>query len=239
MSETLYGNEFYSNQRAGSYQSAKVVLPIVFDLVRPKSVVDVGCGVGTWLAVSAELGAKELLGFEGEWVKNARLGSLDLAIRYCDLEKNIMEAEKFDLALCLEVAEHLSAARGPSLIHDLCSLSDIVLFSAAIPRQGGKEHVNERWQSYWAEQFACFGFKPYDVVRPIVWNDDSVEWWYRQNAVLYAHSRACHLLGEYKQCETLNIVHPRLWQQPAGLKYILQQLPIAARGALVDKLRLK
>jgi predicted RNA methylase len=75
-----YDEEFYSIQRAGSDSSARVVLPIIFDLIKPSSVIDVGCGVGTWLAVASELGATTVAGFEGEWAREANLAKPDLKI---------------------------------------------------------------------------------------------------------------------------------------------------------------
>ena len=60
---------------------------------------------------------------------------------------------RFDLVNCLEVAEHLDASRADSFVDDLCALGDVVVFSAAIPGQGGTHHVNEQFQSYWQERF--------------------------------------------------------------------------------------
>jgi hypothetical protein len=47
---------------------------------------------------------------------------------------------RFDLAVCLEVAEHLPPERAESFIRELCDLAPVVLFSAAIPGQGGTGH---------------------------------------------------------------------------------------------------
>ena len=230
-----YDDEFYSIQRIGSESSARVVLPLMFELVKPSSVVDVGCGVGTWLAVAADLGAA-VTGFEGEWVKSARLAKPGLNIQFRDLEKRVSAPTRSDMAICLEVAEHLSADRGPSLIEDLCSLANVVLFSAAIPRQGGTEHINERWQSYWAAEFKKHAYIAYDVVRPVVWEDDRVEWWYRQNALVYANSAAAHLFSAYRPCDMLDAVHRELWEYPVALRYVVKQFPGAVQRAVKKKL---
>ena len=92
---------------------------------------------------------------------------------------------KFDLVISLEVAEHLSIERERSFVKDLTLLSDVILFSAAIPGQGGEGHINERYLSEWCLLFGEIGYEAYDIVRPRIWNDASIPWWYRQNIMLF------------------------------------------------------
>jgi hypothetical protein len=181
----LYSKLFYAAQRRGSERSAGVILPLVFSRANPKTVVDVGCGVGTWLAVAEQLGASTTAGVEGKWVVDNKLASPSIAMTYADLEEGLPALGRYDLAMCMEVAEHLTPGRGQSLVEDLCRLSDNVLFSAAIPWQGGVGHLNEQPQSYWAALFAENGYGACDVIRPAVWRDGRVDYWYRQNSVLY------------------------------------------------------
>ncbi len=136
-----YTTSFYDNQQQGSSRSARILLPIVFEAVQPRSVVDIGCGTGTWLRPARDLGAERTVGLDGDWVKTIAAGDLD--IRYAHFEEPIALEETFDLALCLEVAEHLSPARAQTLVRDLTRLAPHVLFSAAIPEQGGTSHQNE------------------------------------------------------------------------------------------------
>jgi SAM-dependent methyltransferase len=180
-----YSKVFYAWQRIGSHRSARRILPIVFDAVKPRSVVDVGCGVGTWLDVARDLGASTV-GYEGDWVKSLPPTYPGLEIRAADLEQPLRAGGTFDLAISMEVAEHLSPTRAESFVADLVALAPHVLFSAAVPGQGGNNHINEQWQSYWAERFAAHGYGPRDIVRPAVRDDGSVAYWYRQNAVLYS-----------------------------------------------------
>lgn len=182
---TVYSKVFYAVQRFGSRRSAEVILPIVLDAVHPKSIVDVGCGVGTWLAVARQLGVPETVGLEGTWVLGLPLADPALEIRGTDLEKPIEITKRFDLVTCMEVAEHLTPSRAESFVAELCRLSDNVFFSAAIPWQGGTNHLNERPQSYWAGLFAAQGFGARDIVRPQVWGDGRASYWYRQNSILY------------------------------------------------------
>jgi SAM-dependent methyltransferase len=180
-----YSKVFYAWQRIGSHNSARRILPIVFDAVQPKSVVDVGCGVGTWLDVARSLGASTI-GYEGAWVKELPPTYAGIDIEAADLERPLRPGSTFDLAISMEVAEHLSPARADSFVGDLVALAPHVLFSAAVPGQGGNNHINEQWQSYWADRFAAHGYGPRDIVRPKVLHDGGVAYWYRQNAVLYS-----------------------------------------------------
>jgi hypothetical protein len=196
-----YSKVFYAWQRIGSHNSAKAILPIVFDAVHPNSVVDVGCGVGTWLDVARNLGAKTV-GYEGEWVKSLPPAYPGLDIRAVDLEQPLRPAETYDLAISMEVAEHLTPERADSFVADLVALAPHVLFSAAVPGQGGNNHINEQWQSFWAERFAAHGYGPRDIVRPKVWKDRRVSYWYAQNAILYSKGFATHRAPGFDQ------VHP-------------------------------
>lgn len=182
----VYTQLFYALQRRGSERSAQVVLPIIFDAVQPKSVIDVGCGVGTWLAVAHRLGTATTVGLEGAWVQGLPLAHPQLDVRVADLETALPAQQRYDLAVCMEVAEHLSPTRAESFVAELCTLSDHVLFSAAIPWQGGTHHLNERPQSYWATLFAERGYGARDLVRPKVWRNGRVSYWYRQNALLFS-----------------------------------------------------
>src|SRR5262249_15743439 len=139
---TLYSRSFYKEQKTGSFSSAERVLSSVFELVRPSSVLDFGCGVGTWLAAARKLGAQRVIGYDGDWVRNDMLVDSNIVLRHTDLETNQDIDERVDLAICLEVAEHLSEKAGLRLVESLCASSDVILFGAAIPGQGGRHHVN-------------------------------------------------------------------------------------------------
>jgi hypothetical protein len=158
------------------------------------------------VSVAQRLGA-ECVGLEGDSVSDVALPNLD--IRVANLEQFISVAGRFDLALCLEVGEHLSQERSNSLVHDLCSLSDCVLFSAAIPGQGGANHINEQWQSWWARLFAENDFILFDCIRPRVWSNRAVEQWYRQNMFLYVDkTKSATLALPLESKLDIDIIHP-------------------------------
>lgn len=180
-----YTTTFYENQSDGSYRAARTILPAVLELTRPRTLVDVGCGVGTWLAAGLELGVERAVGYEGDWVRSHMLKHPGVELRTHDLEQPIRSEERFDLAMSLEVAEHLTEARARSFVADLCGLSDQVFFGAAVPGQGGVNHLNEQWQDYWVELFAEHGYRAVDAVRPNFWSDGSLPIHYRQNPFLF------------------------------------------------------
>jgi SAM-dependent methyltransferase len=202
-----YDSSFFEDQAPGSRQSARAVVPVVNRLVRPGSVLDVGCGVGTWLAEWGSHGVTDVVGIDGKYVDKAALQIVPHKFVPTDLAKRFSLDRKFDLVQCLEVAEHLDESRAVQFIECLASHGDIVLFSAAIPGQGGTHHVNEQWPSYWAEKFSRAGFKPYDIIRPLIWADTNIEWWYRQNILLFSKERAFDAVEPH-----IDLVHPDVWR---------------------------
>src|ERR671925_1539421 len=141
---TPYSPGFYEQQQEGSLRSARRVLPHLVQLVSPRSVVDVGCGVGTWLKAAMELGVEDILGLDGDYVDRAMLQIPSAQFTPVDLTRPFRLPRTFDAALSLEVAEHLPESSAVDFVESLASLSNVILFSAAIPGQMGEHHVNEQ-----------------------------------------------------------------------------------------------
>ena len=181
-----YNNNFFTDLETESYQSARAVLPIVNRLIRPASVVDIGCGTGMWLKTWLEdIGVKDILGVEGPYVKPEMIKVPADKVIFRDLKNTLEIDRKFDLAMSLEVGEHLPASSADNFIQTLTSLSDVILFSAAVPDQGGTYHINEQYPEYWAAIFKKYGYIPVDCIRPEIYNNTRVEWWYQQNILLF------------------------------------------------------
>jgi SAM-dependent methyltransferase len=221
-SPEAYGERFYSSVVDGAARSASRTLPLVFDLVKPSSVIDVGCGTGAWLAVARELGASEILGIDGDWVpSDALLISAD-RFRAADLAVPMRLGRRFDLAICMEVAEHLDATSGDSLVRELCAAADVVLFSAAIPGQTGSDHRNEQWPTYWRERFRSHGHEMVDCLRRRLWGDELIEPWYAQNAYLYVARRRIRSDRRLRSAARdngglpLSAVHPGVFRLHSG-----------------------
>jgi SAM-dependent methyltransferase len=209
-----YTTEYYQAHREGARSSARAVIPLILQWVRPRSVVDVGCGQGTWLSVFREHGANDVCGVDGSYVDCARLEISSSDFVPHDLTQPLHLQKQYDLAASLEVAEHLPAECSQPFVDSLVRLAPVVLFSAAAPYQGGAQHVNEQWPEYWAERFAAHNYLPVDCLRRSLWNLPDVEWWYAQNLFLYVRRDALEshpaLLAEHTACpRALPLVHPQ------------------------------
>ncbi len=183
---TPYDEKFYGDILDGALRSARAVVPLVLDLIPAKSVVDFGCGQGAWLKAFLEGGVETVLGLDGDYVDRDKLLIAGGQFRAADLQRSLRLDRQFDLALCLEVAEHLPARSAPVLVESLAAAAPVVLFSAALPKQEGTSHINEQWPAYWEGLFSRQGMRKYDVIRPLIWHDRSIEWWYRQNIYVYS-----------------------------------------------------
>jgi SAM-dependent methyltransferase len=202
----------YEDWLRGSTESARVAVPLVLEEIPARSVVDVGCGLGAWLAVFKEHGVEDVLGYDGPWVDRSRLLVTPGEFRAVDFHEPIEVERWFDLAVCLEVAHLLDAEHADRFVETLVSLADVVLFSAAIPGQGGLHHVNEQWPSYWAELFRSRDYVATDPFRAALWEQPDVKWWFAQNIVCYVASSALERLPGLARarCATapLPLVHP-------------------------------
>lgn len=191
------------------------MVPLVMDLIEPRSVVDVGCGLGSWLAEFIEQGIEDVVGVDGPGVPRHALEIPEECFLAADLSQPLDVGRQFDLVLSLEVAEHLPPESAETFVDSLTRLGDAVMFSAAIPFQGGTHHVNEQWPDYWADLFVGRDYVTIDCIRSRIWQDELVEWWYAQNSLLFATRQFLadrpHLKVEAEATShsQLSLVHPR------------------------------
>lgn len=214
-----YGDSFYKVQMDGSYKSASIVVPHLLKYFQPKSVVDLGCGRGTWLKAFKDNGIARVVGHDGPW--NSQDKMIDPGIVFVPLNLNspvVQGSEKFDLASSLEVAEHLKPGSAREFVKALTHLSDVVMFGAAYSYQGGVDHINEQPHTYWAKLFGEFSYLPYDIFRPEIWGNPDVESWYQQNTFLYVRKNSdleknLNKQGIFplKNLEFMNCIHPQMY----------------------------
>lgn len=185
--ERKYDAAFYANQKEGSRASAEIVLAALLPLIGgARSAVDIGCGAGGWLKTFAGMipGA-DIFGVDHPAAPKSEMFIDPAQFEGRDLSVPFDLGRRFDLAISLEVAEHIAPERADVFLDNLARHADVILFSAAIPRQGGTGHVNEQWPDYWAAKMAARGFALHDVVRPLIWNSEDAAFWYKQNALLF------------------------------------------------------
>lgn len=185
-----YSALFYRYQREGSARSAGAVLPHLLQALAVRSVLDVGCGAGAWLSVLQRLGVADVLGIDGDYVDRSLLMIAPERFLPADITQPFNLGRRFDLVQCLEVAEHVSHSRSDALVDNLVRHGSLVLFSAAVPGQGGEDHINEQRSEYWRDKFAQRGYRLFDFLRSKVLDDAAVEPWYRYNLMLFVHDSA-------------------------------------------------
>jgi len=225
-----YDAGFYEQHGNSARRSAQALVPMLIEWLKPTSVVDIGCGTGAWLSVFREHGITDIVGIDGKWLDLSLLDIPESCFLRRELSQPIFLERRFDLVMSLEVAEHLPPENASAFVASLISLGNVVLFSAAIPDQGGRHHVNEQWPEYWTHLFAAHGFTPYDSLRPRIWNNPDVEWYYAQNILLFVcRDQVQHfpalLQPRFPSGNPLPLVHPRLFHAKlAELRMWIEQV---------------
>ncbi len=181
-----YDEAFYRYINRGSLDSAAVVVPMLLRRIGLTlgSVLDVGCGAGAWLQVWKSH-VTEVCGLDGDYLSAESLLIAEEEFRAFNVAEVFQLDSRYDLAQCLEVAEHIPPAASEQLIANLCGHADIILFSAAPPGQGGENHQNEQTYGYWRYRFQQKGFCMYDPLRKELSGNKAVMPWYRYNTFLY------------------------------------------------------
>lgn len=193
----VYSSDFYAYNNRVALASARAMVPKVAAVLAPRRVLDVGCGVGAWCQVWLENGADAVIGADGDYVDRNRLLIGPDQFVSANLAQPFALGKRFDLVMSLEVAEHIPQAHADMFVANLVRHGDVILFSAAVPGQGGEFHVNEQPLEYWRHKFQAHGYQCFDLFRPLLRDDGAVAPWYRFNTLLYvAESRISSLNSE-------------------------------------------
>lgn len=238
MMAASYSSEFFNKIKREGRMSAEVIVPVAMSLFAPRSVVDVGCGSGEWLAAFERAGVERIHGLDGQWVGQDKLAIRPECFQSIDLTGKWSIPGKFDLAICLEVAEHLTERSSIRLVKHLVEAAPAILFSAAIPGQEGTNHVNEQWPEYWEKLFSQYGYVCLDPFRRYIWQDRRVAWYYQQNLYAYVQRTLVEsspvLRGEFerkREC-SLTLIHPKILRPMKQARPALKLLPTLVLAAL-------
>lgn len=197
-----YNDAFFDLETKVALSAAEVIMPWILERTGAKTVVDIGCGTGAFLSVAKANGC-EVSGYDGYAPNDFLLITLDEFHRQ-DLKAGVSCAG-FDLAICLEVAEHLPQSSAQDLVSGLCD-ADVVLWSAAIPGQNGVDHINEQWSSWWEPYFTKCGYVGSCDIRRQLWDDRRIAGFYRQNLVVWARPHSLGVMGMVPG--VLDEIHP-------------------------------
>jgi SAM-dependent methyltransferase len=207
--------KYFHDESVHNSSSPEIIVPYLMDIFKPNSVLDIGCGLGTFLYEFKKHKVDNIVGVDGNWVDKKKLVISSNNFIEADLEKPINLNKKFDIVLCLEVAEHLVESAANTIVDSLCKHGNIIIFSAAIKNQIGQNHINEQPFSYWHKKFKVKGYEIVDLFRPVFWNDTKVQWWYKQNMFLLVHESVNKneiLAKAISFNENFEAVHPELYE---------------------------
>lgn len=210
MDTNIYNDKFHENRELITGKAAEKVLKIIHEIVNVNSIVDVGCGIGVWLNRASKIWKLEdYIGLDGGYIDKAMLLIPNERFIAINLENEIDQAimkKKYDLAICLEVVEHLSLSRANLLVKELTELSDLVLFSGATVGQPGDGHINNQFISYWANEFKKNGYQAFDLIRPRIQNEMDIPHWYRNNILIYINKKST-LFDKMNMINTPPLLH--------------------------------
>jgi hypothetical protein len=227
MQQTTY--EFRGSTPA-TYRTAKKIIPIITDFIGiPESVIDLGGGGGGWLKAFQEAGTKKVCCIDHTSVQAEDLLISEDELIRCDLSKEMPSPIKCDLAISTEFVEHVPKSRSEAIVDFLTKSSPIIIFAAAIPKQGGLGHINEQRPAFWKNLYAERGYERVDAIRPRIIFDETIPHWFRQNLYIYIDKT---VLNQTKLAsvshlfipDEFEIVHTRILNRPLGLSEVLREL---------------
>lgn len=223
----------------GRKVNARKVLKTVFRILGvPPSFLDIGGGAGSWCTAAKGLGVQHVRLVDA-CPPNQVIPELTQEEQIqANLEDGIPYLGKFDLVICIEVIKHLSESAASSLLKQMTSCTNFILFSAAIPGQGGIGHINERLHDYWHEKFSELEFEKYDVIRPMLISRPDISSIHRQNLFIYARKGCDHMLADLPSiCEDMELIRTEhlislYHEKPIDLRTALRAILPAIRTSI-------
>ena len=187
-STILYDEKFFNSKYFETDYGT--IATTIFNLYQPKTVVDFGCGPGHLSRELAKLGVKvtAIDGFSRPDFSNLNVEFHSVNLNDSTVIGNILNNRTFDVAICLEVAEHLNTSVSLELVAWLTQVAPVVVFSAAVLGQGGVGHINLQARDFWHRQFTRHSFLCADRIREQLRLVPSIAPWYRYNILDYVHA---------------------------------------------------
>lgn len=184
----IYTRRFYKKSVQEGQQSATVFSRLAYRRFKPKSVIDLGCGSGIYLKYFFTEPGVKIIGIDGSKKTKDVFILPQNYLKIFDLRSPLNLKTRYDLAICIEVAEHIDESKSQMLVDNLCRCSNIVLFTAAPRGQGGTHHINEQPKKYWIKKFSQCGYK-YDLDETKLiakeLEDQKVTWWLYKNLMIF------------------------------------------------------
>jgi len=152
----IYDDYFYEQHMDTKTRSAVSIANVIVDTINPCSVFDIGCGNGIFISELNKRGI-DVLGCDSSKAA-IRTSCKNVTIFAADVTNPIMLNRKYDLVMCVEVAEHIHKKYSDQLIANCINNGERILFTSAPPGQGGIGHINEQPYEFWITKFNKFGF---------------------------------------------------------------------------------
>lgn len=156
----LYSKRYYKRHLVQYREWENAVGRNIVEILHPSSILDLGCGVGSYLEGALFAGCKNLLGIDishdvaKEFFTNEIAGYLQ-----CGNIAEKLNLQPFDCVMSFESAEHIDPKGTDQFIKNLTELSQkYIVFTAAPPGQRGTGHINCREKKFWINEIQRNGF---------------------------------------------------------------------------------
>lgn len=187
--DDVYSRDYYNYVETEAVRSAATMAGSILDAYRPSTALDVGCGTGALLHELRERGV-ETHGLEYSDAGLAFCRKRGLNVDKFDITSaSLPFTRTFDVAISMEVAEHIPTECSERLVDILCTSSSRIVFTAATPGQGGGVgHINEQPHGFWIELFERRGFR-FETASSLAWRKawaaGNVAGFYSANLMLF------------------------------------------------------
>jgi len=186
-----YDNKYYKKKYIKYRSWEKDIGRNIVSMFQPKSILDLGCGIGSYLEGALEGGCKDLYGIELNYDKAKKYITKNISfyIKSGDITKELNLKKKFDCVLSIEVAEHVEMSQVSFFINNIIRYAEkYILFTAAPPGQPGRGHINLKKKNFWIKYIEDKGVTYKDeIVQQCVkaWSDFNTPLYILQNLMVF------------------------------------------------------